>query len=76
MTEIVKVQRPIMTSDPDAPWLIYDAERLHVTEVPSAVIPAYVKTAMGDDFKAYFVGAWSSIVGWGLSDRVSDEQGF
>ncbi len=76
MTEIVKVQRPILTTDPNAPWLIYDEARKHVTEVPEAVIPAYVKKAMGDDFKAYFVGAWSSIVGWGLSERVSDYQAF
>lgn len=76
MTEIVKVQRPIMTTAPAAPWLIYDAGRKHVTEVPDMAIPANVKDAMGDDFKGYFIGAWSSIVGWGLSERVSDEQGF
>ena len=76
MTEIVKVQRPIMTNDPSAPWLIYDAARKHVTEVPEMAIPQHIRAAMGDDYKAYFVGAWSSIVGWGLSTRVSDDQGF
>jgi hypothetical protein len=76
MTQIVKVQRPIMTNDPDQPWLMYDRERKHVTEVPDAIVPAYVKTAMREDYKAYFVGAWSSIVGWGLTERVSDNQGF
>ena len=76
MTEIVKVQRPFMTSDPDAPWLIYDAKRKHVTHVPEMIIPKEVKDAMGDDFKAYFIGAWSSVVGWGLSKRVPDEHGF
>lgn len=34
------------------------------------------KDQMGDDLKAYFVGSWSSIVGWGLSERVSDNQEF
>lgn len=76
MTEIVKVQRPMMTSDQSLPWLIYDADRKHVTQVPGIAIPHHVRDAMGDDFKAYFVGAWSSIVGWGLSERVSDDQGF
>ena len=76
MTEIVKVQRPMMTSDQSLPWLIYDADRNHVTQVPEIAIPHHVRDAMGDDLKAYFIGAWSSIVGWGLSKRVSDDQGF
>ncbi len=76
MTEVVKVQRPIMTSSPETPWLIYDKDRKHVTEVPDMIIPAHVKEAMGQDFKAYFIGAWSSVVGWGLSKRVSDIQEF
>ncbi len=74
MTEIVKVQRPVFTTDPMSPWLMYDREKKHMVEVPGAVIPAHVKEAMGDDPKAYFVGAWSSVVGWGLSERVSDQQ--
>ena len=68
--EIVKVQRPMMTTDPTTPWLIYDKARKHQVTIPDAVIPKHVKDAMGDDFKAYFKGAWSSIVGWGLSERV------
>jgi hypothetical protein len=73
MTEIVKVQRPLMTNGDEPMWLIYDRERKHVEQVPEGAIPAYVKEAMGDDFKVYFVGAWSSIVGWGLSKRVGDQ---
>lgn len=73
MTETVKVQRPIVSNDPRNPWLIYNKERSHVTEVPDAAIPTYVKAAMRGDMKAYFIGAWSSIVGWGLSKRVKDE---
>lgn len=72
MTETVKVQRPISTNDPAAPWLIYDRARKHAVSVPAKVIPAHVVKAMGDDYKAFFVGAWSSIVGWGLSERVKD----
>jgi hypothetical protein len=71
MTETVKVQRPLFP--PDGPWLIYGRNHKHSREVPHFLIPDYVKKAMGDDKKAYFVGAWSSIVGWGLSSRVKDE---
>ena len=73
MTEIVKVQRPVMSTEEHPPWLMYDEGRKHVTEVDPRMVPQYVKDAMGDDFKAYFVGAWSSIVGWGLSERVADQ---
>ncbi len=72
-TSIVKVQRPIVTNDPDAPWLMYDEKREHMTQVPDRLIPTYVRDAVGKDLKAYFVGAWSSIVGWGLSERVEDQ---
>ena len=71
--EIVKVQRPIMTNDDQQPWLIYDRKRKHRTIVPAGAIPAHVKKALGGDFKGYFTGAWSSVVGWGLSDRVADQ---
>lgn len=73
MTETVKVQRPIVTSGGESLWLIYDKKRRHVTQVPDGAIPSNVKQKMGKDHKAFFTGAWSSIVGWGLSDRVKDE---
>ena len=76
MTETVKVQRPIHTTDPDAPWLIYDAAKKHVEERPDRMIPAYIRDQMRGDFKAYFTGAWSGVVGWGISNRVSDDQEF
>ena len=73
MTETVKVQRSLATTAGGPMWLIYDKGRKHMTEVPDAAIPRYVKDAMGGDAKAYFEGAWSSIVGWGLSRRVKAE---
>lgn len=74
MTEVVKVQRPMMTNGQGVPkWLIYDRAKKHMTQVPEIIIPAHVKAAMGGDFKAYFNGAWSSSVGWGLSNRVKAE---
>jgi hypothetical protein len=73
MTEIVKVQRPVVSSDSHSPWLIYDKSRKHVESKPDLVIPKHVRDAMKNDFKAYFRGAWSSIVGWGLGERVPDQ---
>jgi hypothetical protein len=71
MTEVVKVQRALNNNN----WLIYDRERKHVQERDGLSVPAYVHEAMGDDTKAFFEGAWSSVVGWGLSSRV-EEQGW
>ena len=70
-TEIVKVQRPLMP--PDGPWMIYGKGRKHQTLTPADAIPKHVKDAMGTDYKGYFKGAWSSVVGWGLSERVKDQ---
>ena len=70
-TEFVKVQRPIVSSisAEGEPWLIYDRARKHVQQLPSNLVPRHVREAMGSSYKAYFRGAWSSIVGWGLSNR-------
>lgn len=78
MVEIVKVQRPVVTTDPALPWLVYDKKRKHRQEIPSAAIPEHVKHAMDSRnglgrYKAYFKGAWSSTVGCGLSDLCSDQ---
>lgn len=70
--EIVKVQRALASSSmvADDRVLIYDKARKHTTEQP---LTNDVRKKMGDDMKAYFKGAWSSIVGWGLSERVGDQ---
>ena len=67
MVEIVKVQ--ITLSGP-GPALIYDKNRKHM--VTRALVNHELEM-MGDDVKAYFNGAWSSVVGWGLSQRVEDQ---
>jgi len=69
--EIVKVQRPL--SPPDGPWLIYDRAEKHVDHVDARTIPKHIRDAMGCDHKAFFKGAWSSVVGWGLSQRVKEQ---
>lgn len=71
--EIVKVQRPIASNAADPPWLVYDKTRKHYETIPAGAIPESVKKALGSDAKGYFKGAWSSIVGWGLSERVGEQ---
>lgn len=65
--EIVKVQVPL---NGPGPALIYDKDKKHMI---LRKLLAHEMEAMGDDVKAYFKGAWSSVVGWGLSNRVEDE---
>jgi hypothetical protein len=72
-TTIIKVQKPIKSSDRDAPWLIYARGRSNMTQVPDRAIPASVKKAMGKEFRAYFNGIWSSTVGWAINERVADQ---
>lgn len=67
MVEIVKVQIPL--SGP-GPALIYDKARKHMIQ---RELVRHELEAMGGDVKAYFNAAWSSIVGWGLSQRVEDQ---
>jgi|SRR5271166_1392876 len=55
MKMILKVQRPLASSEPDAPYLVYAMGRRFTTHVPPAEIPASVKTAMGADAKGYFM---------------------
>jgi len=69
-TEIVKVQRPIATNDPDDPWLIYDKARKHQIQVPARLIPRWARIKMGDDHKAFFRAEWSNMAGWGLLERA------
>jgi hypothetical protein len=73
MTDIIKVQRPLMTNDESAPWLIYDKSRKRQQQIPESVVPPAVVKAMGNDAKGYFEGYWSSIVGWAIGKRVKNQ---
>jgi len=67
MSEIVKVQIPL---GGPGPALIYDkAQKYSVMRN----LTRDEEKAMGDDVKAYFKASWSSVVGWGLSQRVEDQ---
>lgn len=66
MSVIIKVQRPVISTDPRQPWVLYDEHNNHVETVPGDAIPEYVKKMMGDDHKMYCKASWSSTVGWGI----------
>jgi len=67
MSEIVKVQIPL---DGPGPALIYDKARKYSI---MRNLTRHEEKAMGDAVKAYFKATWSSVVGWGLSQRVEDQ---
>ena len=68
MTEIVKVQVPVAGN---GSALIYDKARKHMAQ---RKLMSHEKILMGNALKAYFYGAWSSVVGWGLSSRAPDQE--
>lgn len=74
MTEIVKVQRPLSSNAPGAPWLVYDKARTFVERKPEAAIPDAISTEMGDDPKGYFEATWSCPGGWSIGARIKDRK--
>ncbi len=50
---VLKVQRPVMTNDPDVSWLFYSADRRIEFECPQDDVAPRVVAAMGDDYKMY-----------------------
>lgn len=67
MQTIVKVQVPLTGGNK---CLVYDRRRKHVSEQP---LLSHVRKALNGDAKGYFRAAWSSVVGWGISQRVADQ---
>jgi len=72
--EIVKVQRPIMTTDAAEPWLIYAKGRSRVETRLGVLIEPRVQKAMKGSFKAYFEGIHVPSRGWALGKRVKDRE--
>ncbi len=66
--EIVKVQIPL--AGDRRIGLVYDKARKHMIEQP---ILEDTRKALKGDLKGYFRAAWSSVVGWGISERVPDQ---
>jgi len=70
---IVKVQRPLSSSDPSTDWLIHDKKYEHVEQKPEKLVSADVKAAIGRRVKGYFRGVWADDAGWTISARVEGQ---
>lgn len=61
MSVIIKVQRPVISSDREQPWLLYDEDRSHSVMISGDKVPkAWIKL-MGSDYKMYCQAEWFSI---------------
>jgi hypothetical protein len=70
MSEIVKVQIPLISNDPNVLPMIYDRHRKHMTFQP---LDAMTKRYLGADVKGYFEAEWSSRnEQWQLGRRTKD----
>ena len=65
---IVKIQRPIITNDPRAPWLLYGQGHSNMVEVPAKLVPSEIVHQMGEAFHAHFWGTYED--GWVVSKRT------
>jgi hypothetical protein len=72
-SEIIKVQRPLSSSHPSTPWLIYDKDYKHIERKPDKLIGVDVKAAIGTDAKGYFNGVWATGAGWTINERVKGQ---
>lgn len=53
----VKIQRPIVTMDPDAPWMLYDSFE-HTQYIDDRKVDPKIRRAMGEYYKIYARGIW------------------
>jgi hypothetical protein len=76
--QLVKVQRPLSTNDPEAPWLLYGKGRANTAMIPQRLVPDAIKQAMNGQAKAFFWGSLEpspDMPGtfiWALSKRAPD----
>lgn len=70
MTEIVKVQLPIVTTDPHEPALVYAKGKKKLVQQQ---LDHGTRKAMGEDMKAFFEAEFSFTKQvWGIGKRVKD----
>lgn len=69
---VVKVQRPLVTNGSEPQWLMYAKDRKNMQVLPESAVPAYVKNAMKEDFKAYFYG-YFGVGGWNIGPRCGPQ---
>ena len=70
MTDIVKVQVPIFTNDPQAQALIYAKDGRHLVQQS---LDYQTVVALNGDLKAYFHAEFIPSTGkWSIGERVQD----
>jgi hypothetical protein len=67
--EIVKVQLPVMTSDPRGLALVYAKGRKHLKQQK---LDPKTEAAMAGGFKAFFKAEFNGVV-WMIHERVKDQ---
>ena len=70
---LLKVQRPLSSNMPDAPFLLYAQGRRFMTYIPTSKMPADVIAALGGDAKGYFEAHLEGDQ-WRFDQRVDDQE--
>lgn len=60
-TQIFKVQRPVLDTSGDRPWLFYNEDRSVQYMVPETEVPEPVRAAVGSRYKAFLRGSVSGL---------------
>lgn len=67
---VLKVQRPVVSTDPDRPWLLYSEERATKVVMPEAHVSPELLAAMGERHKVYVRATVSAAGGKPSIDAV------
>jgi len=67
--QIVRVKLEGRMFNEDIPLAAIETEEGEMFE---QILNNYTREQMGTDREAFFKAAWSSVVGWGISERVPD----
>jgi hypothetical protein len=71
--EIVKVQRPTTSFDPEHTWMVYAKHRDRVAFIPQDSISKKIKKALGYNFTGYFKATWHPVDGWDIGNRTKEK---
>ena len=50
---VFKIQRPLMSTDPNTPWLVYDKKKNYILHIPESEVSHELKAMMGKHHKIY-----------------------
>ena len=72
--QIVKIQKPLFTAEPNPSALAYGVGHSHEQSIPMSSLPPHVIFALRSVDKAYFRATWSRVSGWAIGERVADQR--